>query len=112
MGSRLFDRLKGGLEEGIEHARGAASLRVTELAIPDPPPVYTAGDVQRVRARLNLSQAGFARLLQVSSRTIQSWEQGTRTPSPSSARLIQFIENPRLLSRVVQTGHGDEHLGA
>jgi hypothetical protein len=41
---RLFERLKKGLEEGIEHEQGILTLRVTELVVPDPPGVYTAGD--------------------------------------------------------------------
>ena len=95
---RLFDRLKKGLEEGIAHERGECSLRVTELIVPDPPQAYTADDVRRIRLHLNMSQTGFAYLLQVSSKTVQSWEQGTRRPQQSSARLLQFIEHPDLLT--------------
>ena len=95
---RLFDRLQKGLEEGIAHKRGERPLRVTERSVPAPPQLYAADDVRRIRARLRLSQAGFARLLQVSSKTVQSWEQGTRRPQQSSARLLQFIENPDLLT--------------
>ena len=95
---RLFERLQKGLSEGIAHERCERARRVTEVAIPAPPQSYAADDVRRIRARLNLSQAGFARLLQVSSKTVQSWEQGTRRPQQSSARLLQFIENPDLLT--------------
>ena len=35
--TRLFDRLKKGLEEGLEHERGVRSLRVAELVVPDAP---------------------------------------------------------------------------
>lgn len=45
-----------------------------------------------------MSQSVFARLLMVSTKTVQSWEQGVRNPMHSSLRLIQFIENPDLLS--------------
>ncbi|HZT40781.1 MAG TPA: helix-turn-helix domain-containing protein [Chthonomonadaceae bacterium] len=99
---RLFERLKKGLEEGIAHERGERTLRVTEVVVPEPPKSYTADDVRRIRARLNMSQPGFARLLQVSKKTVQSWEQGTRRPQQSSARLLQFIENPELLTSLAQ----------
>ena len=95
---RLFDRLKKGLEDGIAHERGERTLRVTEMAVPDPPQLYTADEVRRIRAQLKMSQANFARLLQVSNKTVQSWEQGTRRPQQSSARLLQFIEHPELLA--------------
>ena len=42
-----------------------------------------------------MSQAVFARLLNVSTKTVQSWEQGTRKPSRAALRLIQiFGKNP------------------
>lgn len=94
----LFERLKKGLEEGIAYERGERTLRVTEVVIPDPPQSYGAEDVRRIRMRMRMSQAGFARLLQVSNKTVQSWEQGTRRPQQSSARLLQFIEHPDLLA--------------
>jgi putative transcriptional regulator len=94
----LFERLKRGLEEGIEHARGERALRATKVVLPDPPPDYGVEEIRRIRARLHLSQPGFARLLHVSPKTVQSWEQGTRRPSQAAARLIQFIENPALLT--------------
>jgi putative transcriptional regulator len=43
-----------------------------------------------------MSQAMFARLLNVSPKTVQSWEHGTRKPSQAALRLIQvFEQNPR-----------------
>ncbi len=108
---RLFERLKKGLQEGIEHERSqrlnrrpveGRTLRVTEVDVPDPPQLYSADDVRRIRALLNMSQPGFAQLLQVSSKTVQSWEQGIRRPQQSTARLLQFIENPEMLTTVGQ----------
>ena len=95
---RLFDRLKKGMEDGIAHQRGEITLRVTDMAIPEPPKAYTASEVRQIRAGLNMSQPIFAMLLQVSKKTVQSWEQGTRRPQQSSARLLQFIENPEMLA--------------
>ena len=95
---RLFERLKQGLEDGIAHEQGSRKLNVTEVVVPDPPKAYSADDVRRLRVRLNMSQPGFARLLQVSSKTVQSWEQGVRCPRQSSARLLQFIEHPEMLA--------------
>ena len=46
--------------------------------------------VPRQRGRPRVSQAVFARLLNVSTKTVQSWEQGVRTPSHTSRRLIQI----------------------
>ena len=99
--ARLFNRLKKGLEEGIAHEQGTRTLRVTEVVVPAPPQLYNAEDVRRIRTRLHMSQNGFAQLLQVSSKTVQSWEQGVRRPQQSSARLLQFIEQPDLLTTLM-----------
>lgn len=96
-GPKLFDRLKSGLEEGIQYSKGRANLQTTVRILPEPPPAYTAQDVKTIRTRLRMSQPHFSRLLNVSSKTVQSWEQGVRRPSQSAARLLQIIEHPDLL---------------
>ena len=49
-----------------------------------------------------MSQAVFARMLNVSTKTVQSWEQGQRSPSQAALRLIQvFRQNPSSLLGVV-----------
>jgi putative transcriptional regulator len=54
--------------------------------------------VLRARERSGLSQAEFARLLGVSVRTLQEWEQGRREPSAAARTLIRIAElHPRLL---------------
>ncbi|HEY2159434.1 MAG TPA: helix-turn-helix domain-containing protein [Isosphaeraceae bacterium] len=88
----LFDRLRAGLEEGIRHAKGEITLKTTVLELPDPPPEVRAADVTRIRLENEMSQAAFARLLNVSAKTVQSWEQGTRKPSRAALRLIQVFQ--------------------
>lgn len=102
----LFERLKAGLEAGIEYQRGERKLRVTRVDVPPPPRNYTAEDVREIRGRMHMSQAAFARLLYVSNRTVQMWEQGLRVPSHAAARLLQFVEQPDLLRQSV-AGTGD-----
>jgi putative transcriptional regulator len=54
--------------------------------------------VSRTRARVGLSQSEFARLLGVSVRTLQEWEQGRRTPSGPARTLLAIAhKNPRAL---------------
>ena len=49
-----------------------------------------------------MSQAVFAKVLNVSSKTVQSWEQGKRAPSMASRRLIQvFSERPEVVCEVL-----------
>jgi putative transcriptional regulator len=57
-----------------------------------PPPEYRDKDVRRVRDSLGMSQAAFAAFLAVDPSTVQSWEQGIRTPSPLARRVLSEIE--------------------
>lgn len=97
----LFERLKASLEEGIAHAQGEIALKTTTLELPDPPPRVRAVDVIRLREDHRMSQLVFARLLNVSPKTVQSWEQGVRQPSQAALRLIQvFVHSPIALYSV------------
>lgn len=93
----LFERLKEGLEDGVAYQKGDIELKTFSLSIPGPPKTYAAEDIKALRRSFQMSQTAFSRLLSVSKKTVEGWEQGLRTPSGSAARLLQFIENPKLL---------------
>jgi putative transcriptional regulator len=90
--------LKRGLEEGIAHARGELTLRT--VALPEPPPEITGKSLAALRTKAGMSQTVFARVLNVSPKTLQSWEQGVRRPADASRRLIQvFSEHPEVICK-------------
>src|SRR5688572_787857 len=63
--------------------------------------VITLPPIADIRARTGLSQAEFARLLGVSVRTLQEWEQGRRAPSGPARTLLNIAhKNPKVLLRV------------
>ncbi len=98
----LFERLRTGLEEAIRHAKGEITLKTTTLEMPDRPPEVGAQELADLRLASGMSQAVFARMLNVSTKTVQSWEQGQRKPSQAALRLIQvFRHNPAGLLEVV-----------
>lgn len=77
MKAELFDKLVGAIDEAVAHHRGAKlNLRTTKL--PEPPEPVTSKTVKEVRHAANVSQAVFARYLNVSTKTVQAWEGGTR----------------------------------
>ena len=60
--------------------------------------VVTLPPIADIRRRTGLSQAEFARLLGVSVRTLQEWEQGRRVPSgPARTLLAIAYKNPKAL---------------
>jgi putative transcriptional regulator len=46
----------------------------------------------RLRDRLNYSQSMFARVLNVSTKTVQAWEQGAREPSDAALKLLTIAD--------------------
>jgi DNA-binding transcriptional regulator YiaG len=48
--------------------------------------------VLAVREKVELSQAQFARLLNVSVRTLQNWEQARREPTGPAKALLRIVE--------------------
>ena len=79
--------------------------------------VLTVPSVAGIRGKTGLSQTEFARLIVVSVRTLQEWEQGRRTPSGPARTLLMIADknpsvlldlaselgNERLLCRAVHT---------
>lgn len=81
---------------GMEILDGIRQLKSGEIGR-----VVTLPPVAETRARVGLSQSQFARLLGVSVRTLQEWEQGRRVPSgPARTLLAMAHKNPRLLLEV------------
>lgn len=97
MSDGLFGELKESLEQVLQHARGKrADLRITVL--PAPPSPMSRSEIVQLRQELNCSQAVFARLLNVSLKTVQAWEQGVREPGDAALKLLTIArKNPEAL---------------
>jgi putative transcriptional regulator len=88
----LGSALLQGLEEAALHSKNDLKLRESAREIPEPPPNYTRLKIKRIREGLRYSQPEFAAALNVKTTTVRSWEQGLRTPSEASNRLLQIFE--------------------
>ena len=53
---------------------------------------YSAEEIKSIRSDLGLSQEKFGQKFFACKSTIKKWENGTRLPSCSSMRLLQFLE--------------------
>jgi putative transcriptional regulator len=88
--TKLGQELLTGMEEIIAHQEGKLTLRTSELEMLTPPPNISAKDVAKIRSQnLHMSQGAFAKLLGISVRVLQSWEQGDKKPSGAARRLLQ-----------------------
>lgn len=91
MKRNIFAELAEGFEALAKEREGKITLRTHALEEKDAP-VVTAKDLVRVRKKLNLSRAVFARCLRTNVRTIENWEQGRAKPNAQAALLIRLVE--------------------
>jgi putative transcriptional regulator len=100
---RLFERLKRGMEESIAHSRGELNLKTTTLPLPPPP--ASSAKVTALRKKLKMSQSVFAASLNVSTKLVQSWEQGVRKPDRGELRLIELLtKEPEIVRGLILAG--------
>ncbi len=58
--------------------------------------------MKAIRARLGLSQAGFAARFGLSLHTLRNWEQGKRTPDPAARAYLKVIEKaPNMVTGIL-----------
>ncbi len=69
------------LLESVRQMRCGQAARVTPVKLPP---------AAEARAKVGLSQQDFARLLGVSPRTLQDWEQGRREPTGAAKTLLRL----------------------
>lgn len=88
----FFGELMEGLTEALAVSKGqaAANTFTRKRSLP-------VVNIKETRSMLNLTQKGFADVLGVSPRTVESWEAGRTTPTPTAAKLIYLIHEDNSL---------------
>lgn len=81
-----MQEFRNDLLESARQMRAGKAARVTTVEVTE---------AVQARNKVGLSQAEFARLLGVSVRTLQDWEQGRREPSGAAKTLLRIAtQNP------------------
>lgn len=94
MNEEAFADLKDALEDALAFERGKRhDLKLTRIKAPRPPKAMSPRDIVQIRERLNCSQAVFAMMLNISPRTVQAWEQGSREPGDAALKLLTIAKN-------------------
>ena len=83
MEKALFGDLVQSLKEAAAIAKGAAPA-ARRFDVP-------RTDVKALREQIGLSQTEFARLMRVSVKTLQNWEQHRRYPTGPAAALLTIV---------------------
>lgn len=93
----FFEGVKVGLEEALAYEKGqaAAETFVRKSSLPQV-------NISELRHSLALTQKAFAALLGVSPRTVEAWEVGKSTPTPTAKKLLFLIQSEPSLVQVLQ----------
>jgi len=87
-----IDEFQRDLLESARQMKGGKAARATQVQVPQ---------AAEARSRTGLSQPAFARLLGVSPRTLQDWEQGRREPTGAAKTLLRVaVSNPEVLLKL------------
>lgn len=92
----FFVGLMNGLNEALAYEKGTAKAETyaRKQSLPEV-------DVAKERAALNMTQKAFAALIGVSKRTVEAWECGKCTPSPTAKKLIHLLSlDPSLVQKM------------
>jgi putative transcriptional regulator len=94
MKREMFEELLGSVREAGAILRGEKK--------PSQHVVIGASGVRTIRERTKLSQSEFARLIGVSVKTLQNWEQDRRRPTGPAAALLKIIAHePQLAVKAI-----------
>ena len=88
----FFENIMEGLNEALAYEKGKASAETFARKSSLP-----SVDVIKVRTSLSMTQRSFAALLGVSTRTVEAWECGKTTPTPTAKKLIFLIDGDHSL---------------
>jgi putative transcriptional regulator len=99
MSDEAFADIKAAMEDALAFERGERrNLKITRIRAPRPPKAMSARDIVQIRRRLNCSQSVFAMMLNISPKTVQAWEQGSREPGDAALKLLSIAKkHPEVL---------------
>ncbi|WP_446012190.1 helix-turn-helix domain-containing protein [Candidatus Electrothrix sp.] len=92
VGSTARDLIDSGVPTSFtEKELNALGVKIPEVDL-------TTAQIKKIRERLKLSQAVFAKLLNVSPSSIRQWEQGKRQPTGATRVLLDLLQrSPHVL---------------
>ena len=99
MSGEAFADLKEAMEDALTfERRERRNLKVTRIQTPRRPKSMSPKDILQIREKLNCSQAVFAMMLNISPKTVQAWEQGSREPGDAALKLLTIAKkHPEIL---------------
>ena len=93
----IGDELIQSMQESVDYMHGKKTkVAIHKVEIPD------IIDVKSIRKNLNLSRPEFANQFGFSSRTLQHWEQGSRSPGGAAKVLLVLLQRePETIEKIL-----------
>ena len=92
IGTTVQDMINSGLKTSF------TEKELNSLGVKIPEIILTSTEIKKIREKTKLSQAVFAKLLNVSPSSVRQWEQGKRIPTGSTKVLLELLsKSPHLL---------------
>src|SRR5438132_14421024 len=93
-----FVNLMQALEGALAFERGEhRDLKVTRIQARRPIKAMSPEDIARIRQKLNCSQVVLAMMPNISPKTVQAWEQGSREPGDAALKLLSVAKKIEVL---------------
>ena len=84
--------------ELLAAANDLSKGRIGRVHVPTKDGGFAESDIVKARFASGLSQAQYAGLLGISTRTLQQWEQGRRSPTGAARTLLKIVaRHPHML---------------
>ena len=98
-GNELIDSMK----EAVRMKHGRCAAKNTKDTVTVRPYIdFKPSEIKNLRGKAGMSASVFAKVIGVSTVTVQAWERGFRHPSGASARLLQLIfTDPKTLDHLL-----------
>jgi putative transcriptional regulator len=87
----FYKSIVTGLHEAVEYEKGTGKAKKAKCTV-NPAPVFNAQEIKSVRNTLQMTQATFAAVMGVSTKTVEAWEVGTNTPIGTARRMLSMLK--------------------
>ena len=87
----VYKSIITGLNEAVGYEKGTVKARKAKCTV-NPAPDFNAQEIKSVRNTLQMTQATFAAVMGVSTKTVEAWEVGTNTPIGTARRMLSLLK--------------------
>ncbi len=87
----VYEGIMQGLEEAIAYNQGKITARTKTISV-SPLPEYDAHAIKSIRKAMGMTQALFAGVMGVSTKTVEAWESGKNIPNGSAKRILSIFQ--------------------